>query len=442
VRYTTVNVSIFGLGYVGTVSAACLSKHGHTVIGVDTNPLKVEAIRAGESPVVEPGVTELLKEAIADHRLSATVDALQAILGSELSLVCVGTPSRENGSLNLDFVFAVAREIGEALKGKSGYHGVAIRSTVMPGTIERVKAIIEQASGKKCGRDFGLASNPEFLREGTAVQDFEHPPFTVVGASDVQVEGSLRELYSGVQAPFYALEIQAAEFLKYSCNVFHAVKVAFANEIGAISKQLGIDSRKVMEVFVRDTKLNISPYYLRPGFAFGGSCLPKDVRALAYQARSIDVSVPLLDSLLSSNEHHIQRAIDWVLRAKKKNVGVLGLSFKSDTDDLRESPIVKVVETLLGKGYVIRIYDANVNLSRLIGANKKFIEQEIPHISSLMKGSIREVLENSDVLLVANKAPEFRVALEQVRPEQKVLDLVGLQDIAINIPGNYEGICW
>ncbi len=435
-------LSIFGLGYVGTVSAACLTSYGHTVIGVDTNPLKVDSICKGESPVVEPGVDELLRRGVAEGRLSATTDPQSAVLGSECSLLCVGTPSRSNGSLSLDQVFAVGRQIGKALKDKPGYHAVALRSTVLPGTLGRLAAIIEEVSGKKLGEHFSVASNPEFLREGTALADFERPPFTIIGASDARIESLMRELYAPVTAPFINMEIRAAELLKYACNSFHALKVAFANEIGAISKQLGVDSHEVMKVFAQDTKLNISPYYLMPGFAFGGSCLPKDVRALSYQAKLLDVSVPVVSALMESNERHVQRVIDWVLDHGKKRIGVLGLSFKSDTDDMRESPVVRVIETLLGKGYDVAIYDSSVNLSRLIGANKRYIEQEIPHISSHLKNSIDEVLDCSDILLIANKSAEFKKALESARRDQVVFDLVRLVPERSNEEKGYEGLCW
>ena len=374
--------------------------------------------------------------------LTATMDGMEAILKTDVSMVCVGTPSRRNGSLNLDYVFGVAEEFGRALRSKTTFHTFVIRSTVLPGTVQRASEIIERASAKAVGKDFGVASNPEFLREGSSVADFENPPFTIVGASDQHVEGILRSLYEAIPAPFHGVAVTEAEFLKYACNSFHAVKVVFGNEIGAICKQFGIDSHVVMDLFCKDTKLNISPAYFKPGFAFGGSCLPKDVRAINYEAGRLDVECPLLGSLIPSNEIHVQRVIDWVIERKNKKVGVLGLSFKSDTDDLRESPIVRVVEALLGKGFDVSIYDANVNLSRLIGANKRFIEQEIPHISSQMKGSAQEVVDSSGVIIIANRGEDFDRCLAHLRPDQAVLDLVRIKDDGNTHAEKYEGICW
>jgi GDP-mannose 6-dehydrogenase len=435
-------ISIFGLGYVGTVSAVCLANMGHQVIGVDTNAFKVESINRGRSPIVEPGVDELLHRALEQGNLIATSDVTQAVLDSDLSLLCVGTPSNPNGSLSLEQVMRVSEHIGTVLKSKRGYHGIAVRSTVLPGTLERVVAVVESASQKRAGVDFGVASNPEFLREGTSLVDFENPPFTVVGTEHARTADLLRELYGGIKAPFHLVEVKEAELLKYACNAFHAVKVTFANEIGAISKQLGIDSHVVMQIFSEDVKLNISPYYLKPGFAFGGSCLPKDVRAITYESRSLDVSTPLLESLVQSNEVQINRVVDWVIAKKKRRVGVLGLTFKSDTDDLRESPIVKVVETLLGKGFAIEIYDSNVNLSKLIGANRSYIEQEIPHISSLLRSDAAEVVENSDIILIANKGAGFEDVPSTLRPDQTVLDLVRISNERTEMAGAYEGIGW
>jgi GDP-mannose 6-dehydrogenase len=441
-RGLPVNISIFGLGYVGTVSAICLAKSGHRVIGVDSNPVKVELINQGTSPIVEPGVDALLKQMISERRLSATTNLTEAVQQSDLSLVCVGTPSSPNGSLNLDQVMRVAEQVGQALRLKSTYHGFIIRSTVLPGTVDKAGALIARESGKTLGHDFGVASNPEFLREGTSLFDFENPPFTAVGASDEKLASMLKEMYVGITAPFFSVKVREAELLKYTCNAFHAVKVTFANEIGAISKKLGIDSHVVMGMFVQDTKLNISPYYLKPGFAFGGSCLPKDVRAITYEAKRLDIAAPLLDSLVPSNEAQIHRVVNWVLGSKRKKVGVLGLSFKKDTDDLRESPIVDVVETLIGKGFDLAIYDANVNIARLIGANKSYIEHEIPHISSLMKESMQEVLDHAEILLISNKAPEFKSVLASLKPNQIVFDLVRITEDAKVSKGAYEGIGW
>ena len=435
-------ISIFGLGYVGTVSAVCLSNNGHQVIGIDVNSFKVESINKGKSPILDPGVDELLHRALNQGSLSATTDVTEAVMNTDISLLCVGTPSNANGSLSLEQVMRVSEEIGDVLKSKPKYHGVAVRSTVLPGTVERVVSVIESASGKEVLKDFGVASNPEFLREGTSVRDFEHPPYTVVGTDDDRLARMLKELYSGVNAPFHLVKSKEAELLKYACNSFHAVKVTFANEIGAISKQHGIDSHAVMDIFTQDTELNISVHYLKPGFAFGGSCLPKDVRAITYESRVLDISTPLLDSLVPSNEVQIQRVVDWVIEKKKKRIGVLGLSFKSNTDDLRESPIVKVVETLLGKGFSIAIYDSNVNLSKLIGANRSYIEEKIPHISTLMKSDIEQVFDHAEVILVANRGAGFDEELKKLRREQMVLDLVRISKESIPTAGLYEGIGW
>ena len=436
------DISVFGLGYVGTVSAVGLARLGHRVIGVDIDQLKVDQIGRGISPVIEPGIADLLQAARAANRLSATTDGTAAIQGSDVSLICVGTPSEPNGSASIEQVMRVVREIGEALRAKKAWHGVVIRSTSPPGTTRLAADVIAQASGRSEGEGFGVAANPEFMREGTSIEDFENPPYTVVGTSDARLAEMLAEMYTGVGGPFYQVGAREAELLKYACNAFHAVKVTFANEIGAIGKRLGIDSHKVMDVLVADTKLNASPAYLKPGFAFGGSCLPKDLRAILYEARRLDLSVPMLAAVATSNSKQIERVIGWVLAEKRRKVGVLGLSFKSGTDDLRESPIVHVVETLLGKGCDLAVYDSNVNLARLIGANKSYIEREIPHVSLLMRSSIQEVLDHADVLLVANKGPDFRDALEGLRPDQKVYDLVRIMEERLSSDAAYEGICW
>lgn len=435
-------VSIFGLGYVGMVSAVCLANRGHQVIGVDINEQKLDAISRGVSPIVEPGVDERLRQSLDRGLFSVTSDVAAAVQSSDISLLCVGTPSNANGSLCLDQVMRAAAEIGRALRSKPEYHGIAIRSTVLPGTLDRVVKVVEEASGKTAGHDFGVASNPEFLREGTSIEDFENPPFTVVGTEDRRLAVLLRELYAGTAAPFHSVRVKEAELLKYACNAFHAVKVTFANEIGAISKQLGIDSHEVMNVFAEDTKLNISPRYLRPGFAFGGSCLPKDVRAITYESRALDLSTPLLNSLVASNENQIGNVVDWVIAQRKKHVGLLGLSFKSNTDDLRESPMVAVAEVLLGKGFDVVIHDSNVQISKLTGANRSYIEQEIPHLARLMRRRLDDVLDHSDVLLVANKEPYYENLLQKLRPEQIVLDLVRISNRSTSQGGAYEGISW
>jgi len=395
----------------------------------------------GIPPVVEPGIAALLQQARKVERLSATTDAAAAVQDTELSLICVGTPSQSDGSLGDGQVMRVAAGIGEALRSKRRYHGVVIRSTALPGTVDRIAQRVADASGKTPGMDFGVAANPEFMREGSSIEDFQNPAYTVVGTADPRLAAMLAEMYSGIDAPFYRIGTREAELLKYACNAFHAVKVTFANEIGAIGKRLGIDSHKVMSILVEDTKLNTSSAYLSPGFAFGGSCLPKDLRAIVHEAKQLGLSTPMLSAVSVSNDEQVDRVVAWVLAEERKRVGVLGLSFKSDTDDLRESPIVRVVEALREKGCDIAAYDANVDPSRLVGANKSYIEHEIPDLSSLMRSSIQEVLDHADVLLIGNKGPGFREALDELRPGQRVYDLVRiLEDPALI--GGYQGISW
>jgi GDP-mannose 6-dehydrogenase len=434
-------ISIFGLGYVGCVSAACFADAGHEVVGVESNPLKVDLIMSGRSPIVEPNIEELIAKAVNDKRLTATTDVAKAVESTDLSLVCVGTPSEANGSLDLGYVKRVCQQIGAALAAKRTYHLVTMRSTMLPGTIaDVVTPTLEVYSGKRAGRDFGVAINPEFLREGTSVQDFYQPPFTVIGADDQDAAGLLRQLYVNIDAPVYVIGTKEAEMVKYSCNTFHALKVTFANEIGNICKKLGIDSHKVMDVFCQDTKLNLSPYYLKPGFAFGGSCLPKDLRALTYKARENDLEVPMLSSLLLSNKKQIEHAIDMVLKTGLKKVGVLGLSFKANTDDMRESPMVSLIEQLIGKGFKLNIYDREVKLSQLVGTNKEYLDREIPHISSLLKDDLNQVIEESEVVIIGKRDEAFRV-LSQNADNRVIIDLVRLFDEQITVK-NYQGICW
>lgn len=435
-------LSVFGLGYVGCVSAACFAAEGHEVTGVDVNSTKVEIINSGRSPIVEAGINDLINGMVAAGRLRATSDSAAAVRDSEISLVCVGTPSQPNGSLDLAYVKRVCEEIGAALASKTERHIVVIRSTMLPGTIDGVVVpALEASSGKKAGRDFGVCINPEFLREGTSLKDFYAPPFTLIGADEESVAGIVRRLYAGIDAPLYVTGIKAAEMVKYTCNCFHALKVSFANEIGNICKGLGIDSHEVMDVFCQDTKLNLSPYYLKPGFAFGGSCLPKDLRAITYKAKELDVEAPVLASILPSNRQQIERAVSMVLRTGRKRIGVLGFSFKAGTDDLRESPMVTLIETLIGKGMQLAIYDRDVSLARLFGANKEYIEREIPHISQLMRASVHEVLESSEVLIIGNKAAEFREIEGQLKEGQMVIDLVRLFENRTS-DESYQGICW
>jgi GDP-mannose 6-dehydrogenase len=433
-------ISIFGIGYVGCVSAACFARAGHDVIGVDVNPTKVEIINSGKSPIVEPQISELIQEVVQEGKLSATTDSLKAVKSSDISLVCVGTPSKPNGSLNLDHVRKVCEEIGAAIAAKNERHTVVIRSTMLPGSVETVVQPALETSGKKAGEDFGICVNPEFLREGTSLKDFYAPPFTLIGAGDGATAGAVQSLYADIDAPVFVTSIKTAEMVKYVCNCFHALKVSFANEIGNICKAMELDSHEVMKVFCADTKLNLSSYYLKPGFAFGGSCLPKDLRAVSYKAKELDVETPVLSAVSVTNRLQVERALEMVLRTGNKRVGVLGFSFKAGTDDLRESPMVTLIETLLGKGLELVIYDRDVSLARLFGSNKEYIEHEIPHIAKLMRGSIDEVLNAANTIVIGNKSEEFRQIESRLRPDQTVIDLVRLFD---RTSGNgYQGICW
>jgi len=439
----TTTISVFGLGYVGCVSAACFAKEGHSVIGVDVNPAKVDMINAGKATILEAGIGELVAEMVEGGRLEATTDIAYAVRETAVSLVCVGTPSRTNGSLDLSYVERVAEQIGAAIKTKQDRHTVVIRSTVLPGTIhELVVPALERTSGRKAGRDFGVCGNPEFLREGTSIKDFYDPPFTLVGADDEETGRTVAALYAGINAPVHVVPVRTAEMVKYACNCFHGLKVAFANEIGNICKASGVDSHEVMRIFCEDRKLNISPYYLRPGFAFGGSCLPKDLRATVYKARSVDVPVPVLEATLESNRKQIEKAFGLVQATGKKQIGVLGLSFKAGTDDLRESPMVTLIEMLIGRGFQLAIYDPYVTSSQLMGANREYIEREIPHIWELMRGSIGEVLASSEAVVIGNSASEFREIEGHLKPDQPVVDLVRAFGSRVSDGVQYQGICW
>jgi GDP-mannose 6-dehydrogenase len=425
------------------VSAACLAREGHDVIGVDVYPDKVALVGAGQSPIVEAGLDDLVRWVVSERRLSASADAAEAVHRSDVSLVCVGTPSCENGSLDLRYVVRCCQEIGSALRDSDSYHVVVIRSTILPGTVdEHVRPVLERASGKVAGAGFGLCVNPEFLREGTSIADFYDPPFTLIGEVDARSGDALAPLYAFLDAPMFRCDINTAEMVKYANNAFHGLKVAFANELGNLCKKRGIDSHVLMDIFCADTKLNLSPYYLKPGFAFGGSCLPKDLRALTYHARQQDLQVPVLDAILRSNEQQVRQVIDFVLRLKKRRIGILGLSFKAGTDDLRESPMVLLSEALLGKGLQLRIYDANVRLARLVGANRRFIEHEIPHISSLLCDSVDDVLAESDVIIIGNRGPEFGALTSKASAHHVIVDLVRAVDGRAVPDGHYWGICW
>jgi len=436
-------VSVFGLGYVGSVSAASFAADGHGVIGVDVNPAKVDSVNSGRSPIVEPGLDDLMRTVHQEGRLRATTSTADAVHSTDLSLLCVGTPSRKNGSLDLSYLERVCEQVGEALRDKPDYHVVVVRSTVLPGTTHDVVIpALERQSGKKYGEGFGVSVNPEFLREGTALKDFRQPPLTLVGHNHAADAAGTTALYAGVDAPIVTTSIRVAEMMKYTSNAWHALKVCFANEIGNLCKQLEVDSHDVMGIFCRDDKLNLSPYYLKPGFAFGGSCLPKDVRALQYRAKEVDVRLPVIESILESNRRQIDHAIELVTDTGRKRVGLLGFSFKAGTDDLRESPIVILAEALLGKGYQLRIYDRNVSIARLVGANKEYIEHQIPHLSSLLCDTIDEVLDGSDVIVVGNAAPEFADAVARCREDQTVIDLVRLPVDRSALHARYDGICW
>jgi GDP-mannose 6-dehydrogenase len=439
----TTALSVFGLGYVGCVSAACFAKEGHAVVGVDVNPAKVGMINDGKSTIVEAGIGELVRDMRASGRLRATTSPHEAVLASSVSLICVGTPSRPNGSIDLTYVERVCEQIGEALREKADRHTVVIRSTVMPGTIDGVVIpALERASGKRSGVDFAVCSNPEFLREGTSIKDFYDPPFTLIGAHDPAHAKPVRALYAGIGAPVHVTAVRVAEMVKYVCNCFHGLKVGFANEVGNICKALGVDSHEVMRLFCEDKKLNISTAYLKPGFAFGGSCLPKDLRAITHKARTLDVDTPVLSALLESNRKQVQRAYDMVLATGHRRVGVLGLAFKAGTDDLRESPMVSLIEMLLGKGLQLSIYDRDVSSANLIGANREYIEREIPHIWSLMRPTVREVVESADTVVIGNSASEFRELGEQLNGRQMVVDLARAFGARVSNGPSYQGICW
>lgn len=434
-------ISIFGMGYVGAVCAACLADRGHTVIGVDIAQTKIDLINRGRSPIVEPGLQELLQRGVAAGRIRATADTADAIRQSDLSMVCVGTPSKKNGDLDLRFVEAVVADIGMSLRDKRERHTVVIRSTVLPGTTKEVVVpLLEGTSLKRIGRDLGLAVNPEFLRESTAIADYNAPPMTVIGEWDEASGDMLAQLYADLSAPLIRKPIEVAEMVKYTCNVWHATKITFANEIGNIAKELGVDGREVMEVMCQDSKLNLSSYYLKPGYAFGGSCLPKDVRALNFRATQVDVAHPLIGSLMRSNEIHLKRAFDLVASFGDRRVGMLGLSFKPQTDDLRESPLVELAEMLIGKGYELSIFDRNIEYARVHGANREYITSRIPHISSLLIPDLDEVIERSDVLVVGQRDRSFEKVLNGSRGERKVVDLVGFMQHPST--AEMQGICW
>jgi GDP-mannose 6-dehydrogenase len=433
-------VSIFGLGYVGCVSAACLASKGNKVIGVDISENKVNLINSGRPTIIEKDIDKLVKEGYEKNFLEATKDVEYAINNTEISIIAVGTPSSPTGHLNLSYIFKVSEQIGKALKNKIGYHVIAIRSTVLPGTNEKVGEIIEKYSNKKRNINFSIISNPEFLREGTAVKDYMNPPITLIGYNDEKAKDIMVKLYEELPAEIIATDIRVAEIMKYVNNTFHALKIVFGNEIGNICKELEIDSHKVMEIFCKDKQLNISPYYFKPGFAYGGSCLPKDSKALTTLAKDCYINVPVINSINDSNEIQKQKAIDMIINKGKRTVGILGLSFKAGTDDLRSSPIVDVVERLLGKGFELKIYDKNVKVSELTGTNKDYIESKIPHLQRFITDNLSSVINKSEVIVVTNKESEFEDILEKY-PNKIIIDLVRMWDQVI-YNGQYEGISW
>lgn len=438
------SISVFGLGYVGSVSAACFASMGHRVIGVDVNPDKVAMMEGGRSPIIEAKMPELVAEASRACRLHATVDSIAAVLDSDVSFVCVGTPSLRSGKLDLSHIEKVAREIGAALKQKKSPHTFVLRSTVLPGTTESiVLPILEQASGRRAGVDFTVAYNPEFMREGSAVADFLQPPYTILGARDAAHLAPLRELYKQTPGRVFETTIPVAEMVKYESNAYHAVKVTFANEVGTLCKHLGVDAQAVTEIFTSDTRLNVSTAYLSPGFAFGGSCLPKDVRALTYKAKELDLKLPMLESLLPSNLEHVERAVEAITRTNKRKIAQLGLSFKAGTDDLRESPQVQLVKRLLGEGFEVKVWDEDVTLGRLAGSNRQYIEEVIPHIGSLLSSDLENVLKWGEVVVIGNKSAKSDELNKYLRKDQAVIDLVNLDKARrADAASSCEGICW
>ena len=420
-------IAIFGLGYVGSVSTACLAAAGHEVIGVDVDPHKLALIRSGRSPVSEPGLDDLLGRLVREGRITVTDDTAATVRACDLSLVCVGTPSRRNGSLDTTYLERVISQIGAALVGTTSYHVVAVRSTVLPGIVRsQLIPLLEQSSSRLVGADLGVCVNPEFLREGSAIKDFERPPFTIVGEADRRSGDVLLSMYAHLQAPVHRVAPDEASMIKYASNNFHAIKVAFGNEIGAVCQQLGINGQTVMQIFCEDRDLNISPRYLRPGFGFGGSCLPKDMRAMTYVAKEQDIDTPLLNSVLASNDAHIQRVVDTVLDMRKRRVALLGLSFKVGSDDLRESPFVRLAEGLIGKGVPLRIYDPDVALGDVFGRNQAYIQEHLPHVGQLLGGSLDEVIGGADVVIVGKRVTDSDVLQGVLRKDQVVIDLVGI----------------
>ena len=433
-------ISIFGLGYVGCVSLGCLAKNGHSVIGVDTNQAKVNQINSGKATIIEKDVDTIIAEQRLSGRIIATDDIQLAVKGSDISIIAVGTPSTDKGHLNLQFIFKVAESIGEALKLKDTFHIIAIRSTIMPGTCDEVATIVEKISGKKRNAGFAIVDNPEFLREGTAVQDYYNPPLTLIGSDNREAAEKVADLYRQLHGEIIITDLKTAEIMKYINNTYHALKISFGNEIGNICSELGIDSHKVMEIFCKDKQLNISPYYFKPGFAFGGSCLPKDLKGLQTLAHDLYIDVPVIDSINKTNDLQIQRAIKLIYKYWDKKLGFLGLSFKAGTDDLRNSPTVSIIEALVGKGCDIVIYDKNINMAMLTGTNKEYIDSRIPHLSSLLVSDPEKLIGDCDIIVINTKEPEFIKLVSDI-DNKIIIDFVRLNDAIIS-KNNYFGINW
>lgn len=433
-------ISIFGLGYVGCVSLGCLAQNGHNLIGVDVNPIKVKQINNGQPTIIEKDIDKIIGEQSEKARIKATQNYKNAILETDLSIIAVGTPSTPNGHLNLNYIYKVAEHFAESLQEKNSFHTIAIRSTVLPGTCDKFAEIIEKISDKKRNKDFAIVDNPEFLREGSAVHDYYNPPLTLVGSDNEEAANIVGSLYKDLPAELIITDLKVAEIMKYVNNTFHALKISFANEVGNICHALGIDSHKVMDIFVKDKQLNISPYYFKPGFAYGGSCLPKDLKGFQTLAHDYYVKAPVIENIDKTNDLQIQRAINIIEEKKPKKIGFLGLSFKPGTDDLRNSPAVSVIEALLGKGYDLAIYDKNVHISKLTGTNKEYIEKKVPHLSRLMVNNLDKLIEESDLLVINNKEEEFKERVEKFS-SKLTIDMVRLdEDLLKN--EKYHGINW
>jgi GDP-mannose 6-dehydrogenase len=438
-----VKISVFGLGYVGAVSGACLARLGHEVIGCDVEPGKVALINSGKPPIVEEAIAEITAKVVADGRLRATTDPAAAVAASDMSLISVGTPSAPDGSLSLLAVDKVSEQIGAALRGKTTHHSVVLRSTVLPGVTEdRVVPILEKASGRKLGDGFDVSFNPEFLREGSSVKDFDQPPFTIIGSNSESGYRAVEQMYAGINAPAIRTTCRIAESVKYLSNAYHAVKITFANEVGALLKAHGVDAREAMDIFARDTQLNISKAYLKPGYAFGGSCLPKDLRALLSMARHVNVDMPFLGNMLASNERHIERAFAMVTKHPRGRVAFFGLSFKPGTDDLRESPLVTLAERLIGRGYDLSIVDTHVDMARLTGANKTFIEREIPHLERLLAKDIDGTLRDAKIIVVGHASKDMAAKIAKHADGKPIIDLQGVAALQALDGATYEGMCW